>query len=115
VDSVQWIPLDFDGVQWIPLDFGGVHWIPLESVGVRKVLPPSRASSEGGAGGRVGRTTATPSRISSEGGAGGCDGPGRVVVVESEVELQQVVKFNMHVTCHVIFGAKQELRKCEIT
>jgi len=46
VDSVQWIPLDFDGfqwtqssgVQWIPLDFGGVHWIPLESVGVRKVL-----------------------------------------------------------------------------
>ena len=56
MDSVQWIPLDFDGVhwtpvessgfqwtqssgvQWIPLDFGGVHWIPLESVGMRKVL-----------------------------------------------------------------------------
>jgi len=31
--------------------------------------------------------------------------PGRVVVVEGEVELQQVVKFNMHVTCHVIFSA----------
>ena len=71
--------------------------------------PPSHASSEGG--GRVGRTTAPLSRVSSEGGDGGCDGPGRVVVVESEVELQQVVKFNMHVTCHVIFGAKQELRK----
>ena len=29
------------------------------------------------------------------------------LVVEGEVELQQVVKFNMHVTCHVIFGAQQ--------
>ena len=62
MDSVQWIPLDFDGVhwtpvdssgfqwtqssgfQWIPLDFGGVHWIPLESVGVRKVLNNSVVS-----------------------------------------------------------------------
>ena len=67
--------------------------------------PLSRASSKGGAGGCVGRTTAPLSRVLSEGGAGGCDGPGRVVVVESEVELQQVVKFNMHVTCHVILGA----------
>jgi len=33
--------------------------------------------------------------------------PRRVVVVEGEVELQQVVKFNMHVMCHVIFGAQQ--------
>ena len=41
-----------------------------------------------------------------------------VVVVEGEVELQQVVKFNIHVMCHMIFStSKVRLRKnksCEI-
>jgi len=45
--------------------------------------------------------------------------PFRVVAVEGEVKLQQVVKYNIHVTCHVIFGSsKVRLRKnksCEIT
>ena len=49
---------------------------------------------------------------------GGLEGtpPRRVVVVEGELELQQVVKFNMHVMCHVIFSASRvRLRKnCEV-
>ena len=95
----------------------------------RKKAPPSRVSSEEGAGGwleerrplclvfRVreglvgeleGRRPLCLAFRAREGLVDVVEGtpPRRVMAVESEVELQQVVKFNIHVMCHVIFGTK---------